>query len=198
MKKNQLIAFTLFAFITLISCNRNLPQNEDDLIAYINDTDNGYRQSKTVNSVAVDVTYRPTQLMVCQEMSLLKNDSGQVKDSLTNKYKDYYYFLLTYAKDGNEILSTVPKTREEFNTIQNNLSFNMNKLVCLTNRKDTLQFLDFNSPRTYGMSKSTNVLLIFKRDKSKSTGNTFKVNVQDIGIGTGDLSFTYPSNLLSE
>ena len=196
MKKNQLVTFTLFTVITLISCNQNLPQNEDDLIAYINDTDNGYRQSKTVNSVAVDVTYRPTQLMVCQEMSLLKNDSGQVKDSLTNKYKDYYYFLLTYTKDGNEILSTVPKTREEFNTIQNNLTFNMNKLVCLTNRKDTLQFLDFNSPRTYGMSKSTNVLLIFKRDKSKSKGNTFKVNVQDIGIGTGDLSFTYPSNLL--
>ncbi|MCL9806909.1 hypothetical protein NAT51_15340 [Flavobacterium amniphilum] len=196
MKKIKFVISLFFIVLLLFSCKNGLPDNGEDLISYVNDPDNGYRQAKTVNGIQVDLTYRPAELMVSQEQTLLKNNSQEVKDSLKNKYKDYYYFLLTYTKDGNEILSTVPRTREEFNTIQNNLSFNMHKLVCLTNRKDTLQFLDFNSPRTYGMSKSTNVLLVFKKDHSKSKGNTFKVNVQDIGVGTGDLSFTYPSNLL--
>lgn len=195
MKKNKLFFFILL--FVFFGCN-GLPDNLEELKEYVANPNNGYIVDKEVNEVQIKAMFRPTKLMVLQELENYDAVGNREKDSLFKKYNSAYYFLLSFQKDNNEILTSVAGSREEFNNLQNNLTFKMNELVFLTNGKDTLNMIDFISPRTYGMSKSTNVLMVFKKDSKKISNDTFELNVKDVGLATGDITFKFPTKLIED
>jgi hypothetical protein len=162
---------------------------------YIQDEENGYTKSKKVNGIDITLTFKPSNLVAWQEFSNNKYSETK-KDSLKKVYGKYLYFVLSLSKNNNEIFSTFPKSRQELNTIQNTLTFEMNKKVSLTNSlKDTIPLIDFNSPRTYGMAKATNVLLIFKKNELIEYSDEFYFNLSDIGIGIGNVKFKYDATI---
>ncbi|MFV8354979.1 hypothetical protein ACNQGB_02190 [Flavobacterium sp. XS1P32] len=192
MTKNSLSLIILFVLIS--SCNKSF-DTKDKMNTYIQDEENGYTKSKKINGIDVSLTFKPSNLVSWQEFSNYKYSKTK-KDSLNKVYSKYLYFVLSLSKNSNEIFSTFPKSREELNAIQNTLTFEMNKKVSLTNsNKDTIPLIDFNSPRTYGMAKSTNVLLIFKKNELIENSDEFYFNMSDIGLGIGDVKFKYDETI---
>jgi hypothetical protein len=147
-----------------VSCKKDYDSEKSNLIDYVKNEDNGFFQTTEINGVKINLTYRPTELMVSQEISNLGSEKKINLDSVKNKYKNNLYFILSYSRDNKEILSTITKSRQDFNAIQNTLTFDMANKVSLVNQnKDTIRLIDYNFPRTYGMSRATSLRLMSAR-----------------------------------
>lgn len=195
MIKNNFIALILLFIIS--SCNKNF-DTQEEMMDYIKDERNGYSQTKTINGITVNITYKPTELMVYQE-SVNKNYSKAKKNLLKMKYDKCIYFIVSYSKNDKEILSTISNSREQFNSVQNTLSFQMDEKMSLVNNKsDTIPLIGFNFPRTYGMARSTNLLFVFERNSTVKESSKFYFNITDIGVGIGDITFKYDSNIINK
>lgn len=187
----------LFILLFLISCKNDLISNEEDLIKHIKDEENGFSITKEINGFRINSIYKPTDLMVLNETSDEANNNVSKIDSLKLKYKENLYFILSYSRDGKELLSTITESREKFNSVQNILTFDMMNRVSLTNQNnDTIPLVDYNFPRTYGMSRSTNAIFVFKRNQVLEESEELIFKVKDIGIGIGDINFKYSADLI--
>lgn len=192
MIKNSLLIVILLLVVS--SCNKSFDTVEETF-TYIQNEDNGYAKTKKINGIDINLTYKPSDLIAGQEFSN-NHYSEAKKDSLKKVYNKYLYFVLSLSKNNKEIFSSFPQSREQLNSIQNTLTFEMNKKVSLVNsNKDTIPLIDFNSPRTYGMAKSTNVLFVFERNELVENSDEFYFNLQDIGLETGDVKFKFDETI---
>ncbi len=182
----------LVALVCLTSCKQNTFDTEKELWAYLKEEKNGFQQHKTVNGIDYTLTYRPTDLLVKQELG----DSGTMQqvDSLRGKYRKFLYFNLSMSQNNKELLSTAARSRAEFGAMVNQLAFGMgNKVHLFTGGKDTIPLLDYVYPRMYGMSSSTSMLFVYPRDPKVMKSEYIHVTVEDIGLGTGDITFKIPA-----
>ncbi|GAB5400866.1 MAG: hypothetical protein Aureis2KO_24510 [Aureisphaera sp.] len=172
------------------ACSQTSFEDKPSLLAYIKNPENGYTQTKEVNGVEIALTYRPTDLLVAQE---LRGEASKTTiESIRKKYSKHLYFNLSISKNGKEILSSVPNDRSEFGAMVNKLSFGMGRSVHLfTDKKDTIPMTDYIYPRMYGMGKSTSMLLVYPREKELMDSNFFKVSLKDIGLSTGEINFKF-------
>ncbi len=195
MRRSSVFLLIISCFL---SCNSNYDKNYAELLKDVNNEENGYVQTKEINGVKISLAYRPTELMVSQELEQL-GDIKISKDSLKKKYNQNLYFILNYSKNNNEILSSVSESRQKFNEVQNTLTFGMQEKVALLNeKKDTIPLLDYNFPRTYGMARSTSLLFIFKREENLEKSSTLIFSVNDIGLGIGDVKFKYSTDIINQ
>ncbi|WP_303316688.1 hypothetical protein Q4Q34_07745 [Flavivirga abyssicola] len=176
----------------LFSCNQKKTfNNETALLDYIKDETNGYTQHKTINGVDYTLTYRPTDILVKQELS----DEGNKEKikGLRNKYNKYMYFNLSMSMNNQELLSVAPKNRNEFGAMVNQLAFGMNEKVHLyTQSKDTLEMVDFIYPRMYGMSGATTIMFVYPRDETIINESYLNFTIEDLGLYTGEVKFKIP------
>lgn len=174
--------------LLLYSCNKTF-DSEQELMMYVLDESSGYVQHKTVNGVDFKLMYRPTDLLVNQELED-KNPKKAEIDALRDKYGKYMYFNLSMSKNEKELLSVAPKNRNEFGAMVNQLAFGMDEKVHLfTQSKDTLRLVDFVYPRMFGTSKATTVMFIYPRDEEKLKNDILKFTIEDLGLYTGELKF---------
>jgi hypothetical protein len=196
MRRNKFLLYLIF--VAIVGCKKDYDAEKTELIDYVKNEDNGFAQTKEINGVKINLTYRPTDLMVSQEMSNYGSEKKINLDSIKNKYKRNIYFVLSYSRDNKEILSTISSSREDFNAVQKTLTFDMlNKVSLINQDKDTIRIIDYNFPRTYGMSRATSLLFIFERNEIIEKSKDLLFNIQDIGLGTGDLKFKYPADLIN-
>lgn len=187
---NRCFKSYLFLFIVCIfqSCSNNTFETEADMLSYLQDDANGYTIVKTVNGVNFRLMYKPTDLLVKQELG--DSISAVQVEKLRDKYSEYLYFSLSMSKNNQELLSTAPKNRNEFGAMVNQLAFGMGDKVNLyTQEKDTLNMLDFVYPRMYGMSRSTTILFVYPRDKKALNSEVLNFTVEDLGLYTGEVKF---------
>ena len=72
----------------------------------------------------------------------------------------------------------------------NQLAFGMrDKVHLFTQKKDTIEILDYNYPRMYGMSQATKILFVYPRDKKYLKEATLNFTIQDLGMYTGEVKF---------
>ncbi len=173
--------------------------NEDDLIMYIQDEQNGYTQHKTINGVEYTLLYRPTDLLVNQELGDASASAVQVQTS-REKYKNYLYFNLSMSKNNQELLSVAPKNQNEFGAMVNQLAFGMNEKVHLfTQQKDTIELADYIYPRMYGMSRATTMMFVYPRDPDNLDQDYLNFTIEDLGLYTGEVKFKIdPKTLKNE
>lgn len=188
MRKNKLLPGCYFILMFfLVSCNKQFG-NADELNAFVQNEKNEYKASKKVNGIDFALQYKPTDMMVQQEIG--DSISPEKVDQLRKKYKDNLYFLLSMSGNDTELLSVVIKDRQRYNDMVNQLVFGMNqKIVLISPEKDTLKMLDYVYPRMYGMSKSTNLLLVFPRDPKFLDKPYLNFTILDFGMETGDVKF---------
>lgn len=183
--------YLLFLIILFSSCTQNTFSNKTALLEYIKDETNGYTQHKTVNGVDYTLTYRPTDMLVKQELgdSINKEHVKQLRD----KYNKYMYFNLSMSKNNKELLSVAPKNRNEFGAMVNQLAFGMNEKVHLyTQSKDTIEMADFIYPRMYGMSRATTIMFVYPRDHEALKHEYLNFTIEDLGLYTGEVKFKIP------
>ncbi|GGF10331.1 hypothetical protein [Flavobacterium limi] len=163
---------------------------------YLKDEDNGYYYKKTVSGVDYVLQYRPTDLLVNQELAD-KINPAQV-DKLRKQYGQYLYFNLSMSKNDQELLSGVSQDKVKFGQMVNELAFGMEeKLHVYTPAEDTLALADFIYPRMYGMSNSTSIMIVYPREDKYMNQEYLNFVVQDLGLDTGDIKFKLDSKALT-
>ena len=185
MKNNILI---LILTIIFMSCSSKSFDDKEKLWKYLRDSENGYLHTKNVNGYDFSIVYKPTDLMVTQELG--QEYTKEDVEKFRKKYKNYIYFTLSMSRDNKELLSSTPKNRQEFGAMVNNLAFGMGEKVHVyTTKKDTLELLDYVYPRMYGMSKSTDMLFVYPRDEKYLQDKYLNITVGDLGTYTGEVKF---------
>lgn len=187
-KKSLSILFTSLTILLIVSCSSKTFSDKEELLAYINEPANGFTQHKTVNGVDFTLTYRPTDILVKQELG--DNIDAKRIEALRDKYNKYLYFNLSMSVNNQELLSVAPKNRQEFGAMVNQLVFGMHEKVHMyTQNKDTLPMVDYVYPRMYGMGRATNMLFVYPKKKDVLQTNDLHFTIQDIGLFTGEVKF---------
>lgn len=189
----------LILFISLLFCNcsKNSFDTKEELVSYLQDDTNGYIQSKHINGYDFTVMYRPTDLLVNQELSSLKV-ANDTKNKIKRKYDPYLYFSIKMSRDKKELLSTTPNNRTEFGILVNQLAFEMKeKVYMITSKKDTIETIDFIYPRLYGMTYNTEMLFVFAKDEEKLKQEFLDIKIQDFGLHTGEVSFKFKTDKIN-
>lgn len=183
------IIISLFIFLTL-GCRPKEFTSADELQKYIQDEDNGLKISKQVGDYKLDVTYRPTDLLVDQEVEGQTIDLKQL-ESIRHRYDTYHYFVLSLSRDKKEALHNSGGGMDQYSELVQVLSFRMGDYVTMTtNTSDTIPLGDFILNRTYGLSTSTDLLLVFNREKSQDK-DWIQVNLNEFGLGVGNQRFRF-------
>jgi glucose dehydrogenase len=185
MVKNNVLVLVLL--IILSSCSKTFDTLQE-MNNYTIDEDNGYNYKKTIVGVDYVLQYRPTDLLVKQELGD-KGSPAQV-DKLRQKYHKYIYFNLSMSKNNQELLYGVARDKAKFGQMVNDLAFGMEEKVHLyTPGKDTLAMADFIYPRMYGMSNSTSIMIVYPRQTKFMNQDYLNFVIQDLGLDTGDVKF---------
>ena len=174
----------LLIAIFLQGCKQSF--TADELEKYIQNTNNGTKKSFESGNFKAEIIYRPTDLMVRQELTSDKKNM----DVFKKKYGQYNYFVLSMQNNGSDLLNSTVHDKSVFSGINEQLSFGLNEHVfVLDENKDTSYLADFAFPRLFEAAKSTSVLLAFKADAIKT--NMFKICIRDIGYTTGIIEFDF-------
>ena len=188
----------LFLTLWFSSCSTRTFNSSDELTEYITEEDSEYMVSKVINGIDFSMLYRPTDLLVFQELS---TDYTQKKvDSLRSKYGEYLYFNLSMSKNNQELLNGLAADRNRFGAMVNTLAFGMGeKLNLITASRDTVALADYIYPRMYGMSRSTTMMLVYpKAEVLEATGDYFIITLADLGFGTGEVQFKFSKRIIKE
>lgn len=169
------------------SCGKTFDTVEE-MNDYIQDPDNGYNYTKTIVGVDYVLQYRPTDLLVKQELGEQVDENKIAK--LRDKYNKYLYFNLSMSKNNQELLNGVAQDKAKFGQMVNDLAFGMEEKVHMyTPEKDTLKMADFIYPRMYGMSNATSIMIVYPRDNKFMNQDYLNFVIEDLGLDTGDIKF---------
>jgi len=197
LRKRKILLIISF-LILFASCKQKTFDSEKELFTYLKNEDNGYQHKRTIGNVSYVFTYRPTDVLVKQELG--KKYSQGLVDSLRKKYNNYLYFNLSMSANNQELLNKRVGNRNEFGAMVNQLAFGMgDKVHLISKKRDTIPLVDYVYPRMYGLSKSTDILLVYPRDKKLLKEDYFHFTVEDLGLATGKVTFKLLSRkLISE
>ncbi len=184
----------MFLTTIVFGCSTKTFDTKEELWNYLKDKENGYLQEKNINGYNFSLLYKPTDILVAQELGPDTESSSALKKErikkLREKYKNQMYFTLSMSRNNKELLSTTPNNRQEFGAMVNQLAFGMREKVHLfTQKKDTVELLDYNYPRMYGMSQATTMLFVYPKDKKYLKEETLNFTIQDLGTYTGEVKF---------
>jgi hypothetical protein len=189
----------LFISLSLIisGCQPKDFSSAVELQKYIQDESNGLKETKQVGDYKIELTYKPTDLLVDQETDGKAIDAEQLK-GIVKKYDAYYYFILSLSRDKKEALHNAGGGMDQYSELVQILSFRMAEYVTMTtNTSDTIPLGDFILNRTYGLSTSTDLLLVFNKEKT-SDKEWIQVNLNEFGLGVGNQRFRFRREVLDQ
>lgn len=186
---HRTLIICLLLLTILTSCTPETVETEEELLTYVRDEDHGLYQKQERNGLEVSLMYRPTDLVINQELQSKKTITQPEIQKLKEQYGPYAYFVLSYSDRGKEALYTRSQGQGDFSEKLRRLSFRMGEYVHMTtSQKDTLYLKDSYYPRMHGMGTSSRVLLVFDRAKIEQS-EWASLHVKDVGFGTGRMHF---------
>lgn len=170
------------------------PVTPEELQSYVIDPDHGLKKSIEVNGFRVDVTYRPRDLMVAQELRAIKDADTSVISKLRRQYEPYHYFVLSLSHNDKEVLNQLGD-RQLYSDMLQRLAFQMRDYTAMTIGGDTLDVSDYQMDRTYGQSASNNILFAFPKAGAISNSD-IRFHLKEFGLGIGTQVFVFnPSDI---
>lgn len=177
--------------LTQVRCGRPEYLSEKDLLEFVSDEKN--RLCKTVSGGGIDakVIYRPTDLLVAQELIKSKEPSPDQIEKARKKYGDYYYFILSLSKDDREVITPASLGSSRFGDLLQTVSFRMGQFVNLTtSSSDTIAVSDYVYNRTFGMGSSSDLMMVFSRERCIGQ-QWVQFNLREFGLGIGNQSLRF-------
>ncbi|WP_435624319.1 hypothetical protein [Flagellimonas sp.] len=157
----------------------------------------GFTKHKQVNGVDFVLTYRPTDLLVAQEIPI--GPEQDEVENLRDKYSGYMYFNLSMSYKNREVLTAALRDRSKYQRVLKNLAFNMGDNIKIYNEEgQTFPVADCIFPRMYDLDGKNTLLLVVKRDERLLKNDSFKITLKDIGLYTGQVTFKVPSRAILE
>ncbi len=164
--------------------------SEDELKAYVAERED-LSKSMRPKGYRVTVTYRPTDLLIAQELGGEFAVNTEELTRLQKKYEPWYYFILSLSKDGKEALYGAGSGYDQFSDMVQTLSFRMAGYVNMTTAgKDTIEVADYVFPRTYGMGGSTDLMFVFNKEETLDD-EWVQFNMKEFGMGLGNQTFRF-------
>jgi len=166
------------------SCKKKIT-NRQDLIAYINEPQNGLQKAKQIGDIKVTITYRPAQLMLGKNSSLITK-AGKENDSL---YKNQLFFVLSISAKNKELLRQLEFSK--YSEMVQVLAFRMKEFISgIPGDGKPVEPLDCVFQQTYGMGSANNVLIVFNKKELLRAPN-LKIGIKEFGLQTGNLDFEF-------
>jgi hypothetical protein len=191
----RLVAVCICCYL-LFSCGPPEHLSEQELSRYIIDEDHDLSKSIQVNDKKIQITYRPTDLLVAQELNQSHDATADEVRKLREKYDPYYYFIVSFSDSGKEVLNNSAADFTGFSELLQTISFRMADVINLTTPKqDTIPLADFVYNRTFGLSKSTDILVVFSKTQIKGS-DWIQVNLDEFGLGVGKQSLRFDTYTL--
>ncbi|TRX51859.1 hypothetical protein FNH22_23175 [Fulvivirga sp. M361] len=181
----------LALFWLVMACTTPAYLDKEALQNYVQDVDHGVSITKEWNDVKISVINRPTGLLLAQELDAGKEISYESLQKLQEKYGHHYYFVIGFSRGNKELLYNTGASYDAFSQQLQTLAFRMpDYLTMTTSTADTIPVADFAFPRTYGMGGSTQLMVVF--DKNKAKGKKWvQVNLNEFGFGLGNQRFRF-------
>jgi hypothetical protein len=192
------VAF-LFVILNASSC-RNEFVSEADLVEYVNDTDNGLTKSVRAGRNLVEVSWQPTDLLIAREVRGIQKPTAEEIDRARAKYQGQYYFAVRLSRNGQDLSTPSQVGFEGFTRLLETLSFEMgDKVSVITSAGDTLAVADYVYNRTYGISKSSDLLFVFRKERQPLHDNAFlELKLDEFGLETGKQVFRFEIDDINE
>jgi hypothetical protein len=179
--------YVAIVFIFLFGCNKE-KISYAELTSFVSKKENGLSRSEKIGKGYVSVIYRPTDLLVHQELDGLVADKSVI-DSLRKKYSSHYYFILSLSVDNKEVLDQV--NGGYYGDIVQTMSFRMPQHVMLTTAsQDTIPVADFMLDRTFNLGKTTDLIFAFSKRNTIQT-DWVQFNLDEFGLGFGNSQFRF-------
>ncbi|SHG78060.1 hypothetical protein SAMN04488109_1803 [Chryseolinea serpens] len=185
---NRISLKILVLLFLLVSCGKK-KATYLELQKFVADPAHGLVQSKNIQGVKIDVYYRPTDLLVHQEIGKARSASDSTIAKLRQKYSAYEYFVLSLSKGRKEI-TQVEGPWDRGQIIQA-LSFEMSRFVKMTSMgRDSIPVSDYTIVRTFGLGNSTDALFAFEKPLGDTKWIQFSMDEFGLGIGRQEFRFS--------
>ena len=172
----------------LSGCSRPLPLAEYQ--AYVSDPAHGLTHSREVNGAVVTCTYRPTPLLVEQDLAHISS-TPFILDSLAQAYAGKTYCALTLARDGGEIENATITDPTDYQQTLTYLNSGIAADTYLTTSpRDSVPALASMYLRQYGTTGHSTILLVFDTSKLLPERG-FKITLLGQRLGLGTVRFPF-------
>ncbi|MDQ2770292.1 MAG: hypothetical protein M3Y54_07310, partial [Bacteroidota bacterium] len=175
--------------VALGSCSP--PLTAAEYRAYLNDPAHGLTREQNQNGTTVICSYRPTPLLVLQEIAG-KDVSPAVQDSVAATYEGKTYCTITLSRNGAEFETqfvSTPLFYQQFLAYLNTGIAADAYLV--TTSQDSVSAIASMYLRQYGTTGNSTILLVFDTKKrSIESGFHLTLLAQRLGLGTLKFNFS--------
>ncbi len=140
------------------ACSETL--SHEELLRYIQEPANGLARKEEQGVLCASLTYRPSDLLVWQELGNTPEISDSLLKNARERYDAYWYFVLSLSQDGRDPLAGGPALADNLQK----LSFELDRYVYMViDQSDTITLSDYYAPRLFGISGAAPVLLAFRK-----------------------------------
>jgi hypothetical protein len=162
-----------------------LPAN--DLNAYALEADNGLRKTLQRRDLAIELCYRPKDLIIYQQLDSVAADTWATWET---KLDQLDYFVIRLSKDGHEIEKFFASDQDSYHKALNYFSGGIEKDLSLTVGKERIPVESSIYMPAFGSSAATTILFAFRSNLLRKNGS-FSVRLNDSMFGTGYSEFNF-------
>lgn len=181
----RILFLSISSVMLLTACDVHHAVSSDELKAYALNAENGLIKSITDSDVAMELVYRPKDLVLEQEAD---GDLERWKEA-AQKLDSLDYFVLRLSRNGEEIENTYAGNPDKFSQVISYLSASIAENIYLQKEKKYYPESAILI-RSYGMAGATSVLVVFKTCLYQQEGS-FSVVFDDPLFGTGQNEFPF-------
>lgn len=193
----RLLALPLFG-LGVGSCAH--PLERPAYLAYLADPTHGLTHTQEANGTTVTCSYRPTDLLVSQEMAAEETAVAPATlDSLHRTYAGKLYCTLALARDSAEIETSLIRDETALGQALSYLSQGIAHDVYLRGlgQPDSVTALAATYARQYGNTGRSTVLLVFPAPQL-DVAQGFTISYHDTQFGLGPLRFVFAAKALRD
>ena len=123
----------MFVFLSLMAaCSSPDYLPEKELQSFLLDEDHGLMKTVESNGIDVRLVYRPTDMLVAQELRGEEKPTSEQIDKARKKYDSHGYFLLSLSSGNHEVITPAALGQNRFSDMLQTVSFRMGQYVNLT------------------------------------------------------------------
>lgn len=166
--------------------------------AYLADPAHGLIHTREVNGVVLTCTYRPTELLVLQDLAVAGRATPATRDSVARTYAGKIYCALTLSRNGGEIenqfVTNPPVYQQALSYLNTGLAATTTLASAAT--LDSVPALTSLYLRDFGMTGHSTILFVFDAHRLATDGG-FYVTFRDRYFGLGTQRFVFAARDLA-
>lgn len=168
----------------LSNCSKPLPL--DQYYAYLADPAHGLAHAVEVNGATITCAYRPTDLLVQQDLAGVPAVTPTVRDSVARAYTGKTYCTVTLARQGQELENQFVNDPTTYQQVLTYLNTGLAADAFLvTTPHDSVAAAASMYVRQYGTTGHSTVLLVFNTHQlTPQHGFHLTLRGQHLGLGT--------------